>query len=38
VDFVAEDESSSIMHPTAEGLAATADANVKAIRELKTRP
>jgi hypothetical protein len=34
VDFFLEDDRSNIMHPTAEGLARTADLNVEAIRKI----
>jgi|GEM_PF-3686395 len=37
LDFLAEDDRSNIMHPTAEGLARTADANVKEILDLEAR-
>jgi len=37
IDFAFEDDRSTIMHPTAEGLAETADANVTAINKLDPR-
>jgi len=36
LDVLLEDDRSIIMHPTAQGLAKTADANVEAIRLIKT--
>ena len=36
IDFLLEDDRSNIMHPTAEGHAKTADANVVEIRRLET--
>ena len=38
IDFLLEDDRSSIMHPTAEGHAKTADANVVEIRRLEMQP
>jgi len=35
VDLLLEDDRSNIMHPTAEGLARTADLNVEMIRKME---
>ncbi|MBV8855459.1 MAG: hypothetical protein JOZ02_00725 [Acidobacteria bacterium] len=37
VDLFFEDDTSNIMHPTAEGLAKTADENLKAIKQLEAK-